>query len=38
MKKIPPIKRMVGIDAHGNDIFGDVSSHAEAEYARYRQS
>ncbi|MHB8163586.1 MAG: FumA C-terminus/TtdB family hydratase beta subunit [Methanoregula sp.] len=29
---------VVGIDAHGNDIFGDVSKHAEAEYARYRQS
>lgn len=29
---------VVGIDAQGNDIFGDVSSHADAEYARYRQS
>ena len=29
---------VVGIDAHGSDIFGDVSKHAEAEYARYRKS
>jgi len=27
---------VVGIDTQSKDIFGDVSSHAEAEYARYR--
>ena len=29
---------VVGIDSHGNDIFGDVSKHAEAEFGRYRKS
>jgi len=29
---------VVGIDAHGNDIFGEVSKHAEAEFVQYRTS
>ncbi|MDP2797863.1 MAG: FumA C-terminus/TtdB family hydratase beta subunit [Methanoregula sp.] len=29
---------VVGIDSHGNDIFGEVSKHAEAEFGRYRKS
>jgi fumarate hydratase subunit beta len=29
---------VVGIDSHGNDIFRDVSKHAEAEFGRYRKS
>jgi fumarate hydratase subunit beta len=29
---------VVGIDSHGNDIFGEVSRHADVEYARYRKS
>ena len=28
---------VVGIDSHGNDIFGDVSKRAEAEFGRYRK-
>ena len=28
---------VVGIDSHGNDIFRDVSKHAEAEFGRYRK-
>ena len=29
---------VVGIDSHGNDIFGDVSKRAEAEFGRYKKS
>ena len=29
---------VVGIDSHGNDIFEEVSKHADAEFAQYRKS
>ena len=29
---------VVGIDSHGNDIFNEVSKHAEAEFGRYKKS
>jgi fumarate hydratase subunit beta len=29
---------VVGIDSHGNDIFGEVSKHADAEFVRYKKS
>ncbi len=36
--KLDRLPLVVGIDSHGNDIFGDVSKRAEVEFCRYKLS